>query len=430
MSPMIICFIICALIIASFVWGKIPMATTAMLGMALFLVTGCVKPATVLANFGNNNAVMLLSMFVVAAGFNRTQFVKTCANSVNKIAKGNLTMVMIGYIGVTVVLSQFIQSPLVVIGIMAPLLTASCTELGISPSKTMMPLGMASIITCSSLPLGSGATVFAELNGYLQANEYTTYTVGLLDPMKARLPILIIMTIYCIFIAPKFAPDQPPIAITGGVEKRGAADKPLLAPFQEKCGYIIFFATTLGLIFQKQVGQPTWVICLIGAILMVLTGVMSEKEAIQAVPWWMGLLFVGSLTMGSALAETGAGDAIGAALATLVGGISNRYVIGLLFFIIPFLLTQVMQNRTVMMVFIPISILTCKALGANPIGIIILVQQACLAAFMTPMATPAVPQFMAMGGYDIKSVFKQSLLPALIICVVAVGWIMTVFPLY
>ena len=209
------------------------MATTAIVSMVLFLVTGCVDEKTVLANFGNSNAVMLLSMFVVAAGFNRTQFVKTCANSVNKIARGSLTMVMVGYVGVTVLLSQFIQSPLVVISIMAPLLTASCNELGISPAKVMMPLGISSIITTSALPLGSGATVFAELNGYLQANQYVDYTVGLLDPMKARLPVLILMTLYCIFIAPRFAPDVAPLAIAGASQRRERVEKAVLAPFQE-----------------------------------------------------------------------------------------------------------------------------------------------------------------------------------------------------
>lgn len=428
MSPMGICFIICALTIAGYVWGKLPMATVSIISMLAFLITGCVDAKSVLANFGNQNAVMLLAMFVVAAGFNKTQFVKKCAGSVNKIARGSLTMVMVGYIAVTVLLSQFIQSPLVVIGIMAPMLAASCDDLGISPSKVMMPLGMASIITCSCLPLGSGATVFAELNGYLEAQGYTEYVVELLDPMKARLPILIVMSLYCIFLAPKFAPAAPAVDVNMGQQRKG--EKQELSAFHERAGYIIFFATTLGLIFQKQLGQPTWVICLAGAVLMVVTGVLNEKEALQAVPWWMGLLFVGSLTMGNALTNTGAGDALGAVLAGVVGSIENPYLIGLLFFMIPFLLTQVMQNRTVMMVFIPIAILTCKALGANPVGIIILVQQACLAAFMTPMATPAVPQFMAMGGYDLKQVLKQALVPATIICIISVAWIMTVFPMY
>ena len=81
---------------ASYVWGKIPMGLTAMLSMAAFVLTGCLDPNTALGYFGNSNGVMMLSMFVVAAGFNRTQFVKKCAASVNKIAKGSLMMVRIG----------------------------------------------------------------------------------------------------------------------------------------------------------------------------------------------------------------------------------------------------------------------------------------------------------------------------------------------
>ena len=88
------------------------------------------------------------------------------------------------------------------------------------------------------------------------------------------------------------------------------------------------------------------------------------------------------------------------------------------------------MNRTVMIIFIPIAILACKAMGANPVGVIILVQVACLSSFMTPMATPAVPMCMASGGYDIKSLIKQSLVPAIVLCLVSVFWIMTVFPIY
>ncbi len=412
----------------SYVLGKIPMGLTAMLSMVAFVVTGCLDPNTAVGYFGNTNGVMMLSMFVVAAGFNRTQFVKKAANSVNGIARGSLTMVMLGYVLITALLAQFIQSSVIVFGIMAPMMIASCEELGIKPSKTLFPLSIVSISTISALPLGSGATQFAELNGYLEANDYTTFTVALTDPMKARLPMLIAVMIYCIFFATKFTPDEPVVKTTGidsRMDKREA-----LPAFQERAGYIIFILTTVALIFQPQLKIPTWVICLSGALAMILFGVLSEKEAIASINWPMAFLFVGSLAMGGALTETGAGDVVGQFLANIVGGIQNPYIIGFLFFIIPFLLTQVMMNRTVMLVFIPIAILACKALGANPVGIIILVQSACLSSFMTPMATPAVPMCMAAGGYDIPTLIKQSLLPATILCIVSVGWIMTVFPMF
>ncbi|NCC44110.1 MAG: hypothetical protein EOM18_11145 [Clostridia bacterium] len=427
MNQLVICLIICALTIISYAWGKLKMGTTAILSMVAFVITGCIDPATAVGNFANTNAVMMLSMFVVAAGFNRTRFVKNCASSVNKIARGSLTMVMFGYILITVILSQFIQSSMVVFGIMAPMLAASCEELKIKPSKVMFPLMIVCISTISVLPLGSGATQFAELNGYLEANAYTDYIIALTDPMKARLPMLILIAVYAIFFASRLAPDNPvvdTIAVKAKEDKKEA-----LKPFQERAGYIIFILVTLGLIFQKLIGVEIWVICLAGAVAMVVTGVLSEQEAVESIPWWMGFLFVGSLTMGGALTETGAGEAVGNVLANVIGGLGNPYLIGIVFFIVPFALTQVMMNRSVITIFVPIAILACKSMGANPVGVMILVQSACLSSFMTPMATPAVPMCMAAGGYDLKSLFKQSIVPAILLCIVSVGWIMTVFPL-
>ena len=320
------------------------------------------------------------------------------------------------------------------------MLAATCAEINISPSKVMYPLGIAAIATCSAFPLGSGATVFAELNAYLEANGYTEYMVGLTDPMKCRLPLVLVCAVYCIFFAMKLAPEKPVVGIEASSEGRKDQEKEKLPPFQERSGYLIFIAVTVALIFQQQlnnilisvsaVGITTWQICFIGALLVVITGVLTPREATEAMPVWMYLLLVGSLTMGGALQATGAGNVIGDVLAGIVGKLGNPYLIGMVFFIVPFLLTQFMQNRTVMMVFIPIAILACKSMGANPVGVIILVQAACLTAFMTPMATPAVPQYMAAGGYDLKCVLKQSVIPCVLFCLISVFWTMTVIPMF
>ena len=440
MSTLTICLLICVLTIAGFIWGKWTMATVSLCSMILFIMTGCIEPNAALANFGNTNGIMLMSMFVVAAGFRRTQFVHTVSYSVNRLAQGSIRKIMAAYIIITIILAQFIQSPVVVFGIMSPMLAATCAEINISPSKVMYPLGIAAIATCSAFPLGSGATVFAELNAYLEANGYTEYMVGLTDPMKCRLPLVLVCAVYCIFFAMKLAPEKPVVGIEASSEGRKDQEKEKLPPFQERSGYLIFIAVTVALIFQQQlnnilisvsaVGITTWQICFIGALLVVITGVLTPREATEAMPVWMYLLLVGSLTMGGALQATGAGNVIGDVLAGIVGKLGNPYLIGMVFFIVPFLLTQFMQNRTVMMVFIPSAILACKSMGANPVGVIILVQAACLTAFMTPMATPAVPQYMAAGGYDLKCVLKQSVIPCVLFCLISVFWTMTVIPMF
>ena len=142
------------------------------------------------------------------------------------------------------------------------------------------------------------------------------------------------------------------------------------------------------------------------------------------------MLFVGALALGTALTNTGAGEMIGNALATAVGGTTNSYVLGAVFFIIPFILTQFMLNRAVSAVFVPICLLTAKALGANPIGLVLLVNSASLTAFMTPMATPAVAMCMADGGYDLKSLFKSAWSITLILPIIYIPYTMTIFPCF
>ena len=169
---------------------------------------------------------------------------------------------------------------------------------------------------------------------------------------------------------------------------------------------------------------------LVGSLLMVVCGVVDQKGALRDIPWDMILLYVGALALGTALTNTGAGDMIGNWLANVVGGTRNNYVLGLLFFVIPFVITQFMLNRAVSAVFTPICLLTCSALGANPIGLVLLVNSASLTAFLTPMATPAVAMCMADGGYDLKALIKCSWSITLILPIIYILYTMTIFPCF
>lgn len=432
MSPMAICLIICLLAVVNFVWGKLTLGTTAMCALMLFFFTGILDASQVLSCFSNATGIMMVSMFIVAAGFNKTQFVKNVANSIGKAAKGSLTKVMIGYMLIALLLCQFIQSNLIPFCIVAPLLIATVESMGYKSSKVIYSLGLICIVNCQCLPLGGGATVYAELNGYLEANG-AAQQMSIWAPMISRIALFVLMTIYAIFIAPKFAPDEPVVAIkdmnVDEVAGRQLGQK-ALAPFQEKCGYIIFFLVTIALLFSEQIGQPTWAICTVGALLMVITGVLSAKEAVQAMPIWVYLLFVGSIGMANALSATGAGAAIGNLLANLAGGTRSSLLLYALFFIIPYVATQFMFNRTTMMILYPIVIQVCLALGANPIGPVIVIQAASFAAFLTPMATGTVPYYMGLGGYDQKTILKMGAIPSILCFVVTIVWNTIVFPLF
>ncbi len=425
----VICLIIFALTMVSFVWGKIPLAITAMLSLAAYYLTGCIDPKTALSGFANSNTILIGAMFVVAAGFSKTQFVHHCAHLIDKISAGSWKITMAGYLIITAILSQFILSPSAIFTIIFPIVLASCNEKGISPSKVMFPLGLTAIASCAIFPVGASLTLVAQINGYLQTYGYGQYQLGIWDLCIGRLPELIFVLLYCIFIAPKFAPEKSSLPIMGNSNTKVVSKNQTKLPkFQEIAGLVIFILVSVGMIIHGQLKIPSWAICLAGALLMVLLGVLKEKEAYKAIPVSLLFLFIGALATGEALTSTGAGKVIGDIVAKGALTLGNNYLIAAMFFGIPFILTQFMNNTSIGAVFLPIAILASKSLGGNPIGPCILVISAALGAFMTPMGTPTTAMVMELGGYNVKSLIKQGIIPALIIWIVSSLWVGYLFP--
>lgn len=435
-TQLIICLVIFVLTCAGYMTGVWSLATVAMTSISALALTGCLSAKDALAYFSNNNVIMIGAMSVVAAGFNRTQFCTKLANAISSVAKGSLTKVLLLYCILAMLLTQMVQSPVVVFGIVAPLCMASADSMGISKSKIALPLCVVAIATCCTLPIGTGATQAAELNGYISAyyDKLENFTgtmpvVNFFDPMKARLPMLIFTVIYCAFVMPRFSPDSPSVQ-TAESEVHKTAEKKALPAFAEIAGIVVFFGTAVALMLQANVlkSLAIWQICLIGAVLTIICGVLKPKEAAKSIPLSMLLLIVGALAMAGALSGTGAGDWIGGGIAKLVAKVNNNYVVGFIFFVVPFVLTQFMSNRGAMLIFIPIAIATCYQIGGDPRGLIILIQAGALTAFLTPMATAAVPYTMEYGGYDQKDLLKAGWLYSIIGCLISVGWIMTIMP--
>lgn len=431
MSQVIICFIIFLLVIFGYIFYEkinIPMGVTAMAALLLLVFTGCIDSKTALSGFSGANTIMIITMFIVAAGFNRTQMVNKMASLISRLGGGSFNKTLAGFIIITCLLSQFIPSPMVAFTVVYPMVVAMCNEMGVSPSKAIFPVGFTSVATCGVLPLGAGAVTFATNNGYLESFG-SPYRFEILDFFKARIPVLILILVYSIFIAPKFAPDQPPVPLAE-VKSRGVKEQAPLSPVREVIGYVTFALVTLGLVFQSKLPLDSWQITMMGALIMIGAGVLSAKEAQNAIPLRIICMYIGALALGAGLSATGAGELIGEWLSGVLNNTTNGYIIGLLFFLVPFVVTQVMQNQSVANIFIPIAIMGCQALNCSPMGPLILVQAASLTAYMTPMATGTVPLMMGAGGYDLKSLFKQGWLPAILICAVSVLWTMTIFPAF
>lgn len=428
MNQMTICFTIFVLTLLGFAFSgkKVSITVVALTGMMAMVLTGSLSAKVALAGFANGSAILMASIFVVAAGFNRTQMVKKLSSQICKISQGSFTKVVAGYVILTCILAQFIPSAVVCFGIVFPMAYNVCEEMQVNPSKIMFSLGLTAISSVITLPLSASISEMARINGFLESFAYTKYNMSILDITYAKFPMMLVVVLLAIFYIPKVAPDVKADQETE-VNSKNQEQKEL-SPFQEAVGYLTFICVIGGLLFSKHLGLANWEITVLGALVIAFTGILDKKEIILSMNLEMVLLYIGSLGLGSALTNTGAADIIGKHLSTMIVMVSNNYIAGFLFFIIPFLLTQCMFNLGVYSIFVPLYIMICKSMGANPVGPIMLCMMGSMTAFLTPMATPTVPLMMGAGNYSQKDLFKMGWLPAVIITIVSVFWVMTVYP--
>ena len=426
MSTMAICIILFVLTIILYGTNKLEMGVVGLGGLAALVLFGCLDPNDALTYFANSNVLMMMSMFVVSTGLSKTSLIDRFSAGVTKLTGNSFRRTFLCYIILAEILTSFLNSPLVAFSIVLPLVVQMCEDYNISASKVMFPVGLV-CIACCIMPFGAAIQQTGIYNGFLESYGFAP-DFAATDFLVGRWPFLIIVPLWAFTMGYKIAPEKPivPVSLVT-VSKR---EKKPLNPFADWAGVIIFFGVVVLFIFGGNLGIPSWLVCFTGALLTVICGTLTTKEAINALPINLAAMLVGALAMAGALSSTGAGDLIGQFISNAIGGVKNGYVLGAVFFLIPFVLTQFMQNQAVMNIFVPICLLACQAIGAEPTGLIILITAGSLTAFMTPMATSSIPAIMGAGGYDIKSLVKQGWLVSLIFAAVYVLYTMTVMPAF
>ncbi len=426
-------FVCLAIFIATLVFyalNKFSMGAVAMMSMVAMILTGCLDPGDALGIFGDSNGIIMVGMFIIVAGFSRTQMVNKLTNYVCKISGGSWIKCMRLLITVYFLTIPFINSGMARYIMFYPIIIKACERFDVSPSKALYPFAMLGMMGLTRIPIGSTAILHLRNNAQIAEYGITGYAMKVTDFFKACTPGAIVILIYCLLIAFKLTPDKPVVPITELDADSKKDNRPPLKPFQEFCGYAIFLLASLGIIFADNIGIPAWVIVLTGAVLTHLTGVLSVKEVQNAIPLRMFLLFVGSMCTAAAMVNSGASDVIGNWIVNIVGNYRNSYLIGAVFFIVCVIMTQFLQNTATIHTMIPIACIASKALSCNPVPLIILVTIACSCCILTPMATSSVAMVMSTGGYDIKSMLKQGIPPIILYSIVNILWVCTIFPLW
>lgn len=79
---------------------------------------------------------------------------------------------------------------------------------------------------------------------------------------------------------------------------------------KEKIAMVIILGSIGLMLLENVIGVDMYLIACIGAVLLVLTGVLSEKEALESIHMPTIFLFAGVLALSDAIKVTGAGEVV------------------------------------------------------------------------------------------------------------------------
>ena len=427
MTQSTICLIIFFITIALYMSNKFPLALVSLTSLAAMTVTGCLTPEEALSNFANESVIIMGSMMVIAAGLSRTQMLHKVTNLVYKVSGGSFTKGMLGYCLVTFVIAQVMPSSIVVFTICTPLVADFCRKAGKSPAAGLFSVCLVAITSVAALPIGIGAATYVSINSQMAAYGFVGYESQMFDFFIVKIPSIILAIICGAFICPRFAPDRGEL-LTENEKKAARKEIPPLDPVREVLGYGIFLAVVVCMLLGDLIPLEVWQICVIGALLEVITGVLSEKEALSGIMLSPIFLLVGALGMGTAVVNSGAGDLVAEFIQSVLGNNPNPWVATIILWLTGFIVTQFMSNTALTTALSPLVFLLCLSYGWNPIGLCYMVSTACFISYLTPLSTVSVPLMMEVGGYTQKDLLKMGWIPAILMSVATVPWVMFMFP--
>ena len=173
---------------------------------------------------------------------------------------------------------------------------------------------------------------------------------------------------------------------------------------------------------------PVSTAMLIGAVLMVLTGVLTMDEAYDAIQWKSVFLIAGMLPMGIAMQNSGTALFLAENIVKLVGNWGTEAVM-MGIFLMTALTTEVMSNAAATVLVTPIAIDAARNLGANPQTFVMAVVIAAATSFLMPIGHQANVLVFGPGGYKFGDYTKVGIWLNILIFIVVLIVLPLIWPL-
>lgn len=421
MTPAIKCLILLAIVALLFVTEMIPLAMTAIGASVACCALGLVPENQIFLGLADSTVVLFGGMFVVGAAMFYTGLAQKIGGGVVRMFGKGENSLMFGIMIIAALMSAVLSNTGTT-ACLIPVVMGICANAKISASRELMPLAFAAGLGGTITLIGTPPNILA--NVALKAAGMPELQFGFFEYAWIGIPITIAGIVYMMFIGKYLLPED-----SGTLNLE--IDEEILENETSTQKQIICGIIMVGVIGSMATGiVPLEIAAVVGAVIAVLTGCLTEKQAYNSIDWVTIFLFAGMIPVATAMNTSGAGKLIAEATVKMLGGDPSPYMVTAVLFVLAVVLTQFMSNTASKALLCPVGIALSAQMGASPKAVLMAILIASSCAFASPVGTPPNTLVLGPGGYKFMDYLKAGTGLVAVCLIVSIIVIPIVWPFF
>lgn len=423
MNPMEVTLWLLLFAAVMFVWEKIPLALTSVIVCLTLVLTGVLDAKQAFNGFVNTNVILFVAMFIVGGALFETGMANKIGALVTRFAKSERQLI-IAIMAIVGLLSGVLSNTGTA-AVLIPVVIGIAAKSGFARSRLLMPLVFAAAMGGNLTLIGAPGNLIAQ-----SALQPMGLSFGFFEYAKIGLPMLMCGIVYFALFGHRLLPSGAQATSPTGASSEAKSGQVAVPAWKQYTSLAILLGTIAGMVFERSIGIPLHIIGSIGAVLIVLTGVLTEKQAYQAIDSQTIFIFGGTLSLATALESTGAGAAIATNIMNLAGDTPSPVLLLVVIFAIACLLTNFMSNTATTALLVPIGLSIAAGIGADPRAVLMAIVIAGSCAYATPIGMPANTMVLTAGGYRFFDFVRAGLPLILVSGAVSIPLLLLFFPFF
>lgn len=425
MDPAVTCLLLLLVVAVLFVTEKIPLAVTSMLATVACWVLGLVPINEVFVGLADSTVVLFGGMFIVGAAMFYTGLAQDIGGYIVKLFGTSETKLMVGVMVIAAAMSAFLSNTGST-ACLIPVVIGVCKEAHLSPSRILMPLAFAAGLGGTCTLIGTPPNIIA--NVALKTAGMPELQFSFFEYAYIGIPITVCGILYMLLVGRHLLPKTDVNEEMAAMEVKQEIE----ANETTKSKKIICGVIMLGVIVTMATDLvPLEVAAVVGALLCVITGCLTERQAYDSIDWVTIFLFAGMIPMATAMNTSGAGKLIATYTVAAMGGNPSPYLITFVLFLLAVVLTQFMSNTASKALLCPVGIALASQVGASPRAVLMAILIASSCAFASPVGTPPNTLVLGPGKYSFMDYVKAGtglIVVCLIVSVIVIPIVWPFFP--